>query len=73
MLVNDFFSSNKDKQTKEDKDYTLVVSWLFLIGSLLFLLDSSFEIVEGISLHSLIHLSASFLFTVGSVLFIPKK
>jgi hypothetical protein len=73
MLVNEFFGSNKNKQTKEHKDYTLVVSWLFLIGSLLFLLDSSFEIAEGISIHSVIHELASLLFTVGSVLFIPKK
>ncbi len=49
-----------------------VVSWLFLIGSLVFTFDSLLEISEGISLHAVCHLFASVLFTVGSVLFIPK-
>lgn len=49
------------------------VSWLFLIGSLLFTVDSALENVRGVSVSSLLHLSASILFTVGSVLFIPSN
>lgn len=47
------------------------VSWLFLIGSLMFVLDTVLENMRGISFSSLLHLLASILFTIGSVLFIP--
>lgn len=50
-----------------------LVSWLFLIGSLMFLFDGIVELTEGISIHGVIHLSASILFTIGSVLFIPTN
>ncbi|MFM7425843.1 MAG: hypothetical protein ACKO7W_12780 [Elainella sp.] len=50
------------------------VSWLFLIGSLIFQLDALLELTEswsqGLNLHVLFHLSASLLFTVGSLLFV---
>jgi hypothetical protein len=49
------------------------VSWLFLIGSLMFVLDGILENMRGISFSSLLHLSASILFTIGSVLFIPSN
>ncbi|WP_272064014.1 hypothetical protein [Oscillatoria sp. CS-180] len=49
------------------------VSWLFLIGSLMFLVDSILENLEGVSMSSLLHISASLVFTVGSVLFIPTS
>lgn len=49
------------------------VSWLFLIGSLMFLFDGILELTESISIHGLIHLSASILFTIGSILFIPTE
>lgn len=47
-----------------------LVSWLFLIGSLIFQVDAILELIEGISLHVVLHLSASLLFTIGSVLFV---
>lgn len=47
------------------------VSWLFLIGSLMFVLDAILENMRSISFSSLLHLLASILFTIGSVLFIP--
>lgn len=52
-------------------DRDSLVSWLFLIGSLLFLFDGLIELTEGISIHVVIHLIASILFTIGSILFIP--
>ncbi len=48
-----------------------LVSWLFLIGSLMFLFDGLIELTEGISIHVFLHLPASILFVVGSVLFMP--
>ncbi len=50
-----------------------LASWLFLIGSLLFLLDAILENIKGVSFSSVLHLSASILFTIGSVLFIPSN
>jgi hypothetical protein len=47
------------------------VSWLFLIGSLMFVLDAVLENMRGVSFSSLLHLLASVLFTIGSMLFIP--
>lgn len=50
------------------------VSWLFLIGSLIFQMDALLELMEGwsqgLNLHVVFHLSASLLFTVGSLLFV---
>lgn len=54
-------------------DRELFVSWLFLIGSLMFVLDAILENLRGVSFSSLLHLSASILFTIGSVLFIPNN
>jgi hypothetical protein len=51
-------------------DLMSLVSWLFLIGSLIFQLDAILELTEGISLHVAFHLSASLLFTIGSILFV---
>jgi len=67
-------AAKPSETTKAGKgiDRFLIISWLFLIGSLIFTLDSGFEFVEGISLHSICHLSASLAFTIGSALFIPN-
>lgn len=46
-------------------------SRLFLVGSLLFLFDGFLELTEGISIHVVLHIVASVLFTIGSVVFIP--
>ncbi len=48
------------------------VSWLFLIGSLMFVVDGVLENLQGVSFSSVLHLTASILFTIGSVLFIPS-
>jgi hypothetical protein len=47
-----------------------LVSWLFLIGSLIFQVDAVLEVTESVSMHAVLHLLASCLFTVGSVLFV---
>ena len=54
------------------RDRNTLVSWLFLVGSLIFLADGFLEISEGISIHALLHLTARVLFTVASV-FIPRE
>nr|RNJ67089.1 MAG: hypothetical protein EDM05_22440 [Leptolyngbya sp. IPPAS B-1204] len=56
-----------------EMDREALVSWLFLIGSLLFTLDSVLENLRGVSFSSLLHISASILFTIGSALFIPSR
>lgn len=76
MLRTNLFvpeTQKKTNQTETKIDSAALVSWLFLIGSLLFVLDSGLEIIEGISLHSIIHLCASLLFTIGSILFLPRN
>ena len=54
---------------KEKLDRTSIVSWMFLIGSLIFQMDAIIELEEGFSIHVLLHLSASLLFVVGSIFF----
>ena len=56
---------------EENSDRNSLVSWLFLIGSLMFLFDGLIELTEGISIHVLLHLPASVVFVVGSYLFMP--
>lgn len=57
--------------TEENSDRESLISWLFLIGSLMFLFDGLIELTEGISIHVFLHLPASIMFVVGSVLFMP--
>lgn len=47
-----------------------VGSWLFLIGSLIFQVDSIIEVKEGLSNHVILHVFGSLLFTVGSIFFV---
>ena len=61
------------KTTEENSDNTFLISWLFLIGSLIFLFDGFIELTEGLSIHVLFHITASVVFTIASALFIPKK
>ena len=62
------------KQVQKKKlNSEVLVAWLFLIGSFLFLVDGVIELSGGISIRGLLHLSASFLFVVGSALFIPRN
>ena len=70
---NDLTKSTETVIAAVDRDLNALVSWLFLIGSLIFLVDGFLELTEGISIHALLHLSASFLFTIGSILFIPRQ
>lgn len=51
----------------------LIASWLFLIGSGLFMIDAISEIVSHFSLMSLLHFSEGVLFLVGSLFFMPEK
>ena len=55
------------------RDRTSVASWLFLIGSLIFVFDATFEIARGITLSAVLHLAASIIFTIGSILFMPDS
>ena len=55
----------------QEKGYVALASWLFLMGALIFTGDSILEVIEGLSLQSILHLLASLFFTVGSILFIP--
>lgn len=57
-------------QGKSSNILLTLVSWLFLIGSLIFQVDAILELTEGISTHVILHLLASFLFTIGSILFV---
>lgn len=50
-----------------------IASWLFLIGSGLFMIDAVSEIVSQWSLMSLLHLSEGGLFLVGSLFFMPAS
>jgi hypothetical protein len=50
----------------------LIASWLFLIGSSLFMVDALSEILDHLSLMSLMHLSEGILFLIGSIFFMPK-
>lgn len=50
-----------------------LASYLFLIGSLMFLLDGFLQLYQGISIHLLLYVCASLLFVIGSYLFIPTK
>ena len=49
----------------------LIASWLFLIGSGLFMIDAISEIADRFSLMSSLHLSEGVLFLVGSLFFMP--
>lgn len=51
----------------------LIASWLFLIGSSLFLIDSMFEVAQHFSPMSLLHLSEGVLFLMGSIFFMPSS
>lgn len=77
VLDKNIPDNNLTESTKtvmaSDRDPSVLVSWLFLVGSLIFLFDGFLELTEDFSLHALLHLSASFLFTIGSILFIPRK
>ncbi|MEL7358422.1 MAG: hypothetical protein AAFN40_17905 [Cyanobacteria bacterium J06560_6] len=57
----------EDKQKKR----TLIASWSFLLGSLLFTLDSAIEIATQFSPYAVIHLAEGLLFLLGSYFFLP--
>jgi hypothetical protein len=64
---------NSDENNKNTLSRESLVSWLFLIGSLIFTLDAVLENLKGVSFSSLLHISASVLFTIGSILFLPNE
>ncbi len=51
----------------------LIASWLFLISSSLFLMDSMFEVAQHFSPISLLHWSEGVLFLLGSIFFMPSS
>ena len=51
----------------------LIASWLFLIGSSLFMIDAVFEIANRFSSTSVLHLLEGVLFLVGSIFFMPHS
>ncbi|MGL5794135.1 MAG: hypothetical protein ACRC06_06935 [Waterburya sp.] len=86
LLKNNFPGTKTDKTEKQQniinpelaeiaktEDRTFLASWLFLIGSLIFMLDGILELTEGISIHAIFHNLASLLFTIGSILFMPTE
>jgi hypothetical protein len=68
-------SSLHPTQTQEKivEKRTLIASWLFLIGSALFMMDAISEIVNHFSPAALVHLSEGVLFVVGSLFFMPAS
>jgi hypothetical protein len=64
---------NPDENAKKSLSRESLVSLLFLIGSLIFTLDAILENLKGVSFSSLLHISASVLFTIGSFLFLPNE
>ena len=65
-------NSTEKGEVQPDIDRSEIVGWLFLVGSLMFTVDGVMENLQGISLSSLLHLSASILFSVGSLLLLPR-
>ncbi|MEO1295569.1 MAG: hypothetical protein AAFW75_07165 [Cyanobacteria bacterium J06636_16] len=51
----------------------LIASWLFLIGSGLFMVDAISEITDHFSIMSFMHLSEGALFLTGSIFFMPEQ
>ncbi|MGB3757221.1 MAG: hypothetical protein WBA07_12740 [Rivularia sp. (in: cyanobacteria)] len=51
-------------------NYTLLGSYLFLIGSLLFTVNSFIDLFQQISFYSISSVCGGILFTIGSILFI---
>ncbi len=48
-------------------------SWLFLAGSLIFVVDAILENLAAVTLASCLHLSGSLLFAMGSWLLVPRR
>lgn len=69
---NRHFETTKIIQSENNQSQESFVSWLFLVGSLMFVLDAVLENLKGVSFSSILHISASILFTIGSILFIPS-
>ncbi|GEM_PF-4325571 len=67
-IVAEIIKNTDGVEIKIDSD--ALVSWLFLFGSLLFMLDAGLEIIQGVSINSIIYLSGSLLFTIGSILMV---
>ena len=51
----------------------LIASWLFLIGSGLFMVDAISETTQHFSVMALLHLSEGVLFLIGSAFFMPTS
>lgn len=73
FIIKNYPGKLTETVNQENSIREYLVSWLFLIGSLMFLFDGLLELTEGISIHVVIHLFASVLFTIASALFIPTN
>ena len=51
---------------------TTIASWSFLLGSALFTMDASVELVQQLSPVALVHLAEGVLFLVGSFFLLPR-
>jgi hypothetical protein len=60
-----------EDQTIASTDHLMtLVSWAFLISSVILFTDETISLFEGISLHVVLEFLASLLFVVGSILFV---
>jgi hypothetical protein len=70
QITNQTLHTTTTEKIRQNIDMLAFVSWLFLIGSLIFQIDAVLEIIESLSFHAVLHFSAGLLFTIGSVLFV---
>ncbi|NEQ53989.1 MAG: hypothetical protein F6K11_28310 [Leptolyngbya sp. SIO3F4] len=54
------------------KNRMVLASWLFILGSSLFVVDAVLEITTNVSPVALMHLTEGITFLVGSVCFMPS-
>lgn len=67
-------NSNPTHSTaKASKRRAVIAGWLFLLGSLIFVIDSAVVLSQRPSLEVVSQLVASLMFAVGSALFIPHE
>ncbi len=64
-------NQQNERPNQKQSNRLVLVSWLFLIGSLIFTADAVLEIWQGISLHAILYISGSLLFVMGSLLLLP--
>ncbi|HEY9644843.1 MAG TPA: hypothetical protein V6C88_00660 [Chroococcidiopsis sp.] len=66
-------SNPPDSTSNPSKRRAVVAGWLFLLGSLIFVVNSAITLTQAPSLEVGSQLVASVMFAVGSALFIPHE